>query len=88
MQLYGWIALLLWAAMRSHRWRCGYVEQCGGLGDEWYDCSRCVHAMLRLARAIHLRIELVLMCGFYRTMGRVAEAPLAVLRAGRATPGS
>ena len=45
------------------------------------DCSRCVHAMLRLARAIQPGLKLwVRTCGFFIFVGSAVEAPLAVPR--------
>ena len=45
------------------------------------DCSRCVHAMLRLARAIQPGLKLWLRtCGFFIFVGSAVEAPLAVPR--------
>ena len=44
------------------------------------DCSRCVHAMLRLTRAIQPGLKLCLRtCGFF-IVGSAVEAPLAVPR--------
>ena len=48
------------------------------------DCSRCVHAMLRLARAIQPGLKLwVRTCGFFIFVGSAVEAPLAVPRRAR-----